>query len=134
MWCVGNAAQSRYVVRMFVAAVLCALFSGAAAVGVRYGHASGAAAYALAVLPALPIIGALVVTGAYLNEEKDEFQRNLYIQSLLGGIAATLALTTVWGFLEDFARAPHLRLTWVYPLFWLFVLASFPVVWLRYRS
>lgn len=133
MLCISNPAQNRYVVRMFIAALLCVLFSTAAGLGIRNGHLAGLAAYALAILPALPIVGALVVTGAYLNEEKDEFQRNLYIQSLLGGIAATLATTTVWGYLEDFAHAPHLRLAWVYPLFWIFVLVSFPVVWLRYR-
>jgi hypothetical protein len=71
--------------------------------------------------------------GAYLNEEKDEFQRNLYIQAILGGIAGTLAATTIWGYLEDFARAPHLRLIWVCPMFWIFVVAVFPVIRLRYR-
>lgn len=134
MLCISNPAQSRYVLRMFLTAVLCILFSVLAAVGVRYLHASGAAAWALALLAGLPILGALLATGAYLAEEKDEFQRNLYVQALLGGMAVTLALTTVWGYLEDFARAPHLRLAWVYPFFWIFVLISFPVVWLRYRS
>lgn len=134
MWCASNAALKRYVVRMMWAAFFCLVFSAAAAAGIRHGHVSGIPSYFLAVLPALPVAWTLVITGAYLNEEKDEFQRNLYIQSLLGGIAATLAVTTVWGYLEDFARAPHLRLAWVYPLFWIFVLASFPFVWLRYRS
>jgi hypothetical protein len=134
MWCISNPAQSRYVARMFVAALFCIVFSIIAAAGVRHLHASGAGAYLLAILPALPIVASLVATGAYLAEEKDEFQRNLYAQAILGGIAATLSLTTVWGYLEDFARAPHLRLAWVYPLFWIFVLAAFPLVWLRYRS
>jgi hypothetical protein len=134
MWCISNPAQSRYVARMFVAALFCVAFSMVAAAGVRHLHVGGAGAWALALLPGLPIVGSLVATGAYLNEEKDEFQRNLYLQAILGGIAATLALTTVWGYLEDFAQAPHLRLAWVYPLFWIFVLAAFPVVWLRYRS
>ncbi len=129
----NNLAQRRFVVRMLVAAAFCVLFALMAALGFRFLHFTGISAYLVAVLPALPIIGALVGTGAYLNEEKDEFQRNLLVQSLLGGIGVTLAATTVWGYLEDFARAPHLNLIWVYPLFWLFVAASIPFVIRRYR-
>jgi hypothetical protein len=133
MWCISNAAQGRYVVRMFVAAALSIVLSALAAAGFRLWHLTGVVAWVVATVAALPIVGALVGTGAYLNEEKDEFQRNLFIQSILGGIAATLATTTIWSYLEDFAHAPHLRLVWIYPLFWIFVLVSFPVVWLRYR-
>jgi hypothetical protein len=84
-------------------------------------------------LAALPILGALLATGAYLAEEKDEFQRDVLIQSLLGGIGVTLAAATVWGYLEDFVRAPGFDLILVYPIFWLFALLSYPVVRARYR-
>jgi MFS family permease len=133
MWCVSNPAQSRYRVRMLVAAVLCILFAALAAAAFNVWHLMGAVAWVVAVVSALPIVGALVGTGAYLNEEKDEFQRNLYIQAILGGIAGTLAATTIWGYLEDFARAPHMRLIWVCPMFWIFVVVVFPVIRLRYR-
>lgn len=126
-------AQRRFVVRMWLAAGLCVLFSVVAALGFRLLHLHGPVAYLVAVLPAVPVMGALVATGSYLNEETDEFQRNLLVQSILGGIGVTLAATTAWGYLEDFARAPHLSLVWVYPLFWFFVALSFPVVRLRYR-
>ena len=130
---INNPAQRRYVVRMGVAAALCVLFALVAALAFRFGHLTGIPAYLVAILPALPIIGALIGTGAYLGEEKDEFQRNLLIQSLLGGIGITLSATTIWGYLEDFAHAPHLDLVWVYPLFWVFVVLSMPFVVLRYR-
>jgi len=130
---INNPAQRRFTIRMGVAAGSCVLFSLVAALGFRFGHLIGVVAYLVAVLPALPIIGALVGTGAYLTEEKDEFQRNLLIQSLLGGIGATLAATTVWGYLEDFTHVPHLDLILVYPAFWLFVAFSIPVVKLRYQ-
>src|ERR1035438_3214261 len=133
MWCVSSPAQGRYRVRMFVAALLCVVFAAAAAFGFRVWHLKGVVAWVVAVVSALPIVGALVWTGAYLNDEKDEFQRNLYIQAILGGIAATLATTTIWGYLEDFVRAPHLRLIWVCPMFWIFVVVAFPVIRLRYR-
>jgi hypothetical protein len=32
-----------------------------------------------------------------------------------------------------FGRAPHLRLAWVYPMFWIFVVVSMPLVGRRYR-
>ena len=133
MWCVVNAVQKRYVVRMMGAAFFCLLFSAAAAIGIRHGHVTGFPACVLAVLPALPVAWTLLITGVYLNEEKDEFQRNLYIQSLLCGVALTLAVVTAWGYMEDFGRAPHLRLAWVYPMFWIFVVAAFPLVRRRYR-
>jgi hypothetical protein len=133
MMCISNPAQSRYRVRMIVAALLCIVFSLAATLGIRNAHLTGFLAYLLAILPALPIAGSLVATGAYLNEEKDEFQKNVYIQSLLGGIAVTLAMTTVWGYLEGFALVPHVSLVWVFPLFWILASASYPVFWLRYR-
>jgi hypothetical protein len=99
---------------------------------VRYRPA-GPLGYGLAVLPALPILGMLLVIGLYLAEEKDEFIRNMQIQSLLGGMAGTLALVSVWGFLENFAQVPRLQLILVYPIFWGFVGISTFVVWLRNR-
>ncbi|MGA3162102.1 MAG: hypothetical protein ABSC77_12875 [Terracidiphilus sp.] len=129
----NNPAQRRFVIRMWLIAALCVLFSLLAALVFRLIHPHGVVAYLVAVLPALPIIGALVYTGVYLAEEKDEFQRNLLVQSLLGGTGGILAVTTAWGYMVDFARAPHLDLVWVYPLFWLFAGISYGFVRARYR-
>jgi hypothetical protein len=133
MSCISNPARRRYLVRMLWAAFFCIVFSAAAVGGIRHGHVSGFPSYLLAVLPAVPVAWTLVITGAYLSEEKDEFQRNLYIQSLLCGVAGTLAVVTAWGYMEDFGRAPHLRLAWVYPMFWLFVAVASPLIARRYR-
>jgi hypothetical protein len=81
-------------------------------------HTTGPVIYLLAVLPALPIIGSIVVVGLYIAEEKDEFQRRIMEWSLLWAIGATLATTTVWGFLEMFAHVRHITPFWVFPLFW----------------
>jgi len=128
-----NGADRRYVIRMWVAAGLCVAFSVVAALTFRLGHPHGVLAYLVAVLPALPIGGALVGTGVYLGEEKDEFQRNLLVQALLGGTGGILTAVTAWGYVEDFAHAPHLDLIWVYPAFWAFAGISYAVVWARYR-
>lgn len=126
-------AERRYVMRMWVAAGLCVLFSLISATVFRRLHPAGAIAYLIAILPALPIIGALVGTGMYLGEEKDEFQRNLLVQALLGGTGCVLAAGTAWGYLEDFAHAPHMDLVWVYPAFWGFAGITYMVVRRRYR-
>ena len=128
-----NLAQRQYVFRMLVSAGFSILFSTVAALALRFGHLPHGAAYPIAILPAFPIIGALVVTGLYLAEEKDEFQRQLLLESLLGGMAITLAGTTVWGYLESMAHAPHLDAIWIYPIFWIATCVTFPLVWMRYR-
>jgi hypothetical protein len=130
---IKSPAHYRYVVRMWVAAAFCILFAFASAFAFRFGHVHGVLAYAMAVLPSIPIVAALIWTGMYLDEEKDEFQRNLLIQCLLAGMGATLALTTIWGYLENFGQAPHMPLTFVYAIFWVATAVSNPVIRLRYR-
>jgi len=95
---------------------------------------TGPIVYFLAVLPALPIIGVIVVVGLYLREEKDEFQRALIERSLLWGMGGTLAVTSVWGFLEMFSRIPHLNPFYNFALFWVFVGIASIVLRLQYRS
>ncbi len=136
MWCLGTTSpvQRRFVIQMWVVAGLCIVLALISALAFRFGHRSAILAYPLAILPALPILGALVCTGTYLAEETDEFQRSLFIQSILGGIAVTLAATTIWGYLEHFVRTtPHFDAIWVYPLFWFATALSYSVVRLRYR-
>ena len=129
----SSLAQRRFTIQMWVVAGLCILFALIAALAFRLGHVSGFFAYPIAVLPALPIMGALVFTGTYLAEETDEFQRSLFIQSLLGGIGVTLSATTIWGYLEHFVHTVHLDPIWIYPIFWFSTAAAYPIVRLRYR-
>lgn len=133
MACTVNQAQRSYIRRMFVMALLCAVLSALASLAFRFGHLSGVLAWLTAILPALPIVGALAVTGLYLNAETDDFERTLFVQAILIGTGGTLALTTAWGYLEDYTHAPHLGLAWIYPIFWIFTGLAVPVVKLRYR-
>jgi hypothetical protein len=134
LFCKSNSAvQRRYTARMWAAAGLCVLFAIGASLAFRLAHLKGLPAYPVAVLPALPILWALWETGRYLAEEKDEFLRSVLVQCLLGGIGGVLALTTVWGYLEDFAGIGHLDPIWVYPLFWFCAAFTYPLVRARYR-
>jgi len=85
MFCsIKNSAERRYVMRMWISAALCVLFSVVAlwyfgfyihtAFSLIWGCSSRASHHR-----------ALIYTGVYLAEEKDEFQRNLLVQSLLAG-------------------------------------------------
>lgn len=64
-------------------------------------------AYLIAALPALPIVGMVAVIGRYLVEEKDEYLRMLMARQALLATGLTLAIATVWGFVEDAGLAPH---------------------------
>lgn len=68
----------------------------------------GPAAWAIAVLPAIPIVGVFAVIGRLLVELKDEYVRMLMVRQSLIATATMLAGVTVYGFLEDFGLAPHL--------------------------
>jgi hypothetical protein len=133
IYATGNPAVRRYIWRFSGVMVLYVLFLVLAVWEFKHGHPTGGLAYLLAVLPSLPIIGGLVIVGVYLAEEKDEFQRTVLVQSMLWGIGATLAVTSVWGFLENFVQVVHFDLYLVFPLFWFFVGIFTPVLKARYR-
>ena len=135
MWCLAaSPVQRRFTIQMWVVAGLCIVLAAVSALVFRLAHPPTIFAYPLAIIPAAPIIAALVFTGTYLAEETDEFQRSLFIQSLLGGVGVTLAATTIWGYLEHFVHTtPHFDAIWVYPMFWFATALSYPVIRLRYR-
>lgn len=68
---------------------------------------SGAAAYLVALLPAIPIIGIFGAIGRYLVEEKDEYVRMLMVRQSLWASGFALSLATIWGFLESFGLVDH---------------------------
>ena len=80
-------------------------------IGVVYGFKhhliSGPAAYAAAVLPALPIIGIFASIGRYLVEEQDEYVRMLMVRQTLWASGFALSIATIWGFLENFDLVEH---------------------------
>lgn len=129
----NNPAQRRFLVRFVVCMALYAPLSILAVWGFLRGHQNAIPAFLLALLPALSIIGALAATAMYLIEEKDDFQRVVQVQALLGGIGGTLVVTTVWGYLEDYGNFRHFDLLWTWGIFWLLTGLSFGFVKLRYR-
>ena len=75
----------------------------------RQHDVTGPAAYVVAVLPALPIVGIFVAIGRYLHEESDEYLRMLMIRQTLWASGFALSLATIWGFLESFDLVGHIE-------------------------
>ncbi|HMD78340.1 MAG TPA: hypothetical protein VKG86_13315 [Terracidiphilus sp.] len=129
----NNPAARRYMWRFSVTMLLYILFLVLAVWVFVHHHPTGPLAWLLALLPALAIIGQIAAFGMYLAEEKDEFQVALGVKSMLWGIGGTLAVTVVWGFLENFVHLRHLDLILVYPLFCILSGLAFGLLYMRYR-
>jgi hypothetical protein len=128
-----STAERHYLHRLFPTMVLYLVFLFTAKSVFRHLHPTGVIAYLLAALPALPLVGSLAIFGLYIAEESDEFVRSIIVQSMLWGLGGALSVGTIWGFLEDFAHAPHISTFYVYGFFWIFMGISQPFIRMRYR-
>ena len=125
-------AGRRYTKRLAITMFFYLAFMFLAGWSFHHLHPTGFIVYLLAVLPALPLVASLAVIGVYIAEETDEFERSILVQSMLWGLGGTLSVATVWGFLEDFARAPHLSSFYIFIFFWIFMGISQPFIRRRY--
>ena len=107
-----NAAQRRYNKRVLGLSVVYVITLLGAVWVFNHGPPSGAVAYVLAVLPAVPILGILWAMARYLREEQDEYLRVVETGKALGATAFMLAVTTVWGFLQSFELLPRVDFYW----------------------
>ena len=76
----------------------------------------GAAAFAIALLPVLPIFVMIWAMARYLIEEDDEFLRHRAAMASLFGLGVVLAAGSFWGFLETFGVVPHVWAWWTFPV------------------
>lgn len=74
----------------------------------------------------------LISVGLMSTRLRDEFQRALLVRSFLWATVGTMALTTVWGFMELHGRGqvPHLDVIWV-PIFLVCATAGVKVLLFR---
>ena len=92
----------RYVIRiaLLMSFYLVALLG--ASFAFRANLVSGPAAYVLAIIPALPIIGVFWAVMRLLVEEPDEFLRLLMARQALIATGFCLTIMTIWEFLQNF--------------------------------
>jgi len=128
-----SSAFRRYKTRSVTTMLLYVLSLAITSIGFDHFRLTGLAVYLLAILPALPILVAMVVVGLYLAEEKDEFVRSFWLEAMLWGIGPTMALTTVWGSLTKFAHLWGMDLFLVYPIYCVFVFIATAVLKRKYR-
>jgi hypothetical protein len=126
-------AMGRYRRRMMMTGVVYCLAVMTAVFAFKIWTPMGPLAFAIVLLPALPIAGMVVVMGLYLKEETDEFWRIQQTESALLAVGGMFILTTAWGFLEMFRLVPHLQLWLVFPLWALLLGPSSFIVRRRYR-
>lgn len=84
---------------------------------IKWANPSVEIKYALAFAPALPI-GFTILAVLKFMRDSDEYIRAYHVDKFVKATGLTLFLCTVWGFMENFADAPHVELWWVYPVFW----------------
>lgn len=106
-------ATKRYNRAVVVLSIVYVALLFAAVLAIDHHGLSGPAAYIVAILPALPIIGFFAAIGRYLLEESDEYQRLLRIRQALVATGFALSIATAWGFLESFDLAPHFDAYWI---------------------
>jgi len=126
-------AMRRYQLRFWPTMIAYAVLLVAVVWLFRVHPPQGALKYALALAPAVPILGVIVIIGLYILEETDEFRRMQTIQSMLVGLATVLAAGTTWGFLEALADAPHIPSYYVFPIYCIGMGLAQPVIAWRYR-
>lgn len=100
-------AAKRYSRRVIGLSFLYAFILIAAIYAFKYELVSGAFAFVVAILPALPLIGIFAAIGRYLVEEQDEYLRMLMVRQTLYATGFALSVATIWGFLENFGLVGH---------------------------
>ena len=130
----NSPAEKRYLIRLFLTAVVYILATFVTMHVLYHGRTGLPMGMLLAAIPSIPLVGMIGIVALYLKEEKDEFQRELYIQSLLWGMGGTLAITSFWSFLHVFTHVPPVDGFHVFFLFWVLMGLSTIPIRLRYRG
>lgn len=109
-------AHRRYVTRTIAFMVPYVAINMAAIRG-AFDDRTAPGSYLLGLAVAAPVIGQLWATLA-LMRDADEFVRALTAKRFILASGGAMAIFTAWGFVEEYARAPHVGGYMVYPLFW----------------
>ena len=96
----------RYMIRLAVLMSLYVILIFAVGWTFRHSDIAGIPAVALAITPALPIIGVFWAVMRLLVEENDEFIRMLQVRQCLFATGFCLTVMTIWEFLQNYDIVP----------------------------
>jgi hypothetical protein len=85
---------------------------------------------AIALVPALSVLGWLWAMGSYLAELTDEYVRLLEVRKALVATGLTLALASGWGILELYTDVPRVPLFFIFPIWCLGLAVGSLVNWM----
>jgi len=121
-----NTADKKYTIRTVLFMGAYAIMNIAAITGAFEGlRPSGAGAFALIV--SAPICGQIWTHLAWMKES-DEFIRALQAKRFIVAMGLAMAVASTWGFLELYAKAPHVSPAMLLPLFYLCFGISSPFI------
>ena len=100
-------AMRKYVIRLAVLMTIYLVTLFAAVSLFKANMVSGPAAYALAIAPALPIIGVFWAVMRLLIEEPDEYVKMMLVRQTLVATGFCLTVMTIWEFLQNFDLVPQ---------------------------
>lgn len=112
-----NLAEKRYLSRFAPCMIAYVAVIAFEKILFRDAHPQGVLAYAMAVAPAIPIVGIVAAMSLYLADETDEYLRAQHAKAIVIATGLTLSIATVWGFLEDFGLVPHALAYWAFIVF-----------------
>lgn len=110
-------AHRRYVTRTIAFMVPYALINMAAIAG-AFDDRSRPGSWLLGLVVAAPVAGQIWATLALMHDA-DEYVRALTAKRFILASGGAMAIFSAWGFVEEYARAPHVSGFMIYPLFWL---------------
>lgn len=84
-------------------------------------HPKGWHLWLASAMPTIPIVCLAFVLARYLREERDEYQRDQTVQSLLWGTAVALALSVFDSFLSSYGSGTEFPHFLVFMSFWITV-------------
>jgi len=106
----------RYTRRFLPAMIAYVVLIMAATAYAKQAEPSGPILFLLGLAPSLPVLLAIRAITLLPREEDDEYLRDRIYRSYTWASGATLAICTVWGFLDSFDAVPPVEMWVVFPI------------------